>query len=807
MGSSTQLLVRINGDSGPFAKAIGEVNSALDRAFQKANASSRGFQQLGSTLSSIGSTLSLSVTSPMLALGAASVKAAVDIDNLKRGLTTVTGSAAATEVEFRKLRETAKLPGIDFQQAVRGSIRLQTLGVSADKAREIMGNLGNALAAAGGTKADFGEVIRQLSQLSATGKVTKENLDPITDRLPIVAAIIKDKFGAEALGDPAKVLGKLGIDSQKFVEILNTELAIRVPKITGSAQTAFDSFSEAVNETAGRIGEKFLPSITNALPEVEKFVGFIGDAVDEFTKLPQPIRDTTIAITALIVAAGPISAITGSLIAFGGAIRGVAAAASLLTPQTAALAGALAYTASIAPRIVQRFNDLRDSLDPLNDKSDDFTRTLLGRFPQIENSLKALVSTAGGLNGVPSTFQILSDTTGKWRSKIKEISESAPKDFGKVKQAVDALSEAYNTLGVANTTDAIGGFVKAREALAVVQRAYENKKASTVDLQRATEALGQAYLKLIDGLGGIRPKAEEVGIAFDFARERALMAIGDIQAAAAGARNISLGQLIIPPETGPTALDGSDAARSSKRNLELIKITAQGAQQAWGTTRTAISRQVSTITTDFSRAVADIVTGASSAGEAFKRLGQSVAQSLVRTIVENGVNVAIKALGNLLSSLGGVGKAVGGIFGSAGGAVGGAAGSAGGLGGSLGSAVAAANPVTAIVGAVSGVVTAISSVISNFQFAAMNKTLDLIEKEARFTQIHALYILEKLNQFLPELANIHQRLIEIRSTGVKIEGGSAATVNITVQGSLIGGPNVAAELSAMVVRNLKLQGI
>jgi hypothetical protein len=51
-------------------------------------------------------------------------------------------------------------------------------------------------------------------------------------------------------------------------------------------------------------------------------------------------------------------------------------------------------------------------------------------------------------------------------------------------------------------------------------------------------------------------------------------------------------------------------------------------------------------------------------------------------------------------------------------------------------------------------VSAISGVIGNFQMAGMNKTLDLIEKEVRYSQIHLLHILENTNAYLPELASI-----------------------------------------------------
>jgi hypothetical protein len=103
---------------------------------------------------------------------------------------------------------------------------------------------------------------------------------------------------------------------------------------------------------------------------------------------------------------------------------------------------------------------------------------------------------------------------------------------------------------------------------------------------------------------------------------------------------------------------------------------------------------------------------------------------------------------------------------------------------------------------------AVGGVINSAVGGAKESTLGAVEKEVRFSQIHLLNILEKMNQYLPKLADIHQRLVEIIVDGLKIrEGGEGLTVNITVNGSMIGGPNVAAELSQMVVANLKLQGV
>lgn len=74
----------------------------------------------------------------------------------------------------------------------------------------------------------------------------------------------------------------------------------------------------------------------------------------------------------------------------------------------------------------------------------------------------------------------------------------------------------------------------------------------------------------------------------------------------------------------------------------------------------------------------------------------------------------------------------------------GAAGNA--VGGGLGGAISA----------VAAAVTAISSVIGNFQMAGMNKSLDLIEHEVRYSQIHLGYILDRANRHLPKLDGMEE---------------------------------------------------
>ena len=115
----------------------------------------------------------------------------------------------------------------------------------------------------------------------------------------------------------------------------------------------------------------------------------------------------------------------------------------------------------------------------------------------------------------------------------------------------------------------------------------------------------------------------------------------------------------------------------------------------------------------------------------------------------------------------------------------------------------------------SGLVGAVSSVVGNFQMMAMNKSLDLIEKSTRYTDINIGNLLPKLtNDFASALPGIHDRLLEFRNIGIAVwpkegyedafKGGTG--VNITIQGNVIGTDDAAQTFADIIAGKLAAQG-
>lgn len=177
---------------------------------------------------------------------------------------------------------------------------------------------------------------------------------------------------------------------------------------------------------------------------------------------------------------------------------------------------------------------------------------------------------------------------------------------------------------------------------------------------------------------------------------------------------------------------------------------------------TTLATNVSTVFTNFVQDIAkSLWDGDMSFGEKCKSMLKSLGETVTSAFLEpataaigNFIKGALadllsgKGFGGVLDSIKGIGDAFGGIFGGGGGKP-----SVPGVptqipgGGAAGGIAGAAGGIMGAVGAIGGIASAISGIFGNFQMAGMNKTLDLIEKEVRYSQIHLSYILENTNDF------------------------------------------------------------
>jgi len=153
---------------------LGTEISGFKAAMADARKDMKGLVQFAEGMKGLGDGLTRYLTLPLAGIGAASVAASAKMESLKKGIEAIsaadlgkqgiTGLAglqlAASQAgdRLKVLEVIAKAPGIGFEQAVQGDIRLRAVGISATQSAKSLKEFANAIATTGGGASEFDRV-------------------------------------------------------------------------------------------------------------------------------------------------------------------------------------------------------------------------------------------------------------------------------------------------------------------------------------------------------------------------------------------------------------------------------------------------------------------------------------------------------------------------------------------------------------------------------------------------------------------------------------------------------------------------
>lgn len=266
----------------------------------------------GRRLEEVGQGLTARLSIPLGLVGGAAVQAFLQFDKLEKGLQVFSSSAEEAEKQMQALNQVVldSRTTIGFQDAVQGSLRLQSIGFSADQAREALRQLAIATTASGKSSEDLGEVTNQLSQIIGRGQVLQQDIRVILDRLPILSKIFKETFGgvnAEAIRNSTKNVGDFA--AKLFTAIQQSE---ELQKVQGSAAKSVETFKESTQLAAAALGESIFNSLK--LDEVLNLLSQgINRLVEGFQNLSPETQRTIATFGVLAVTVGPLLIGIGAL--------------------------------------------------------------------------------------------------------------------------------------------------------------------------------------------------------------------------------------------------------------------------------------------------------------------------------------------------------------------------------------------------------------------------------------------------------------------------------------------------------------
>jgi tape measure domain-containing protein len=463
-------------------------------------ATEKALRRSGEKLSRIGSDLTLSLSAPLGLFGGAAIKAAGDLESLTLALQSQLGSAEKAGQELEKLQKIAENPGLGLEQAIGASIRLQGVGIAANDAREIIKQLGNAIASTGGTAQEFDNVTRQFTQMISKGRVLQEDISVISESMPNIAQLMQKAFGTQSV----EGIRNMGIGAKEFVAGI-TAAAAELPRVKSGIKNNIENAMDAVKIALGKVGL----AINDAFDikgGLEKFAKFITDAAAAFNNLSAGAKTAIAYMAGFLVAIGPIAKVIGSIQVVQSFLVGTwkamlpylkdtvkwlqlqRAAFTALAPSTQAFI-AIGLAVAVAS-IANEFGLFNRQL------------TAAEKSMQMVNDLtaQAKAETAGERAQVESLIKILGDENAKREDKIEALNELKsinPAYFGQLtieNASVEKLKVAYegyaaSILKAASArraeTELVNLDAKREQQLKAVEAAQRS-----LDRAKQTESLG-----------------------------------------------------------------------------------------------------------------------------------------------------------------------------------------------------------------------------------------------------------------------------------------------------------------------------
>ena len=227
----------------------------------------------------------------ILEFGAASVRAAGQLEGLRRGLEAIEGTNA--DQRLRDFQEIAKLPGLNTPQIIRYSNSLRAAGAMASEVDAIITTFGQSIVGLGGNAYDTSRAMLQLTQAFGEDKISQENFSTIKELIPSFNKLAKEVYNTDgsmdALNDKFKESGQtLG----QFLLPILARLREEIPAApVDSYARSIDALGEEFEQFKIAVGTELLPVVSatarglaSLFDTMEKGVTNVGhffDVVDE----------------------------------------------------------------------------------------------------------------------------------------------------------------------------------------------------------------------------------------------------------------------------------------------------------------------------------------------------------------------------------------------------------------------------------------------------------------------------------------------------------------------------------------------
>lgn len=464
MATLGDLVVRIGADTRDLNRQLGRVQ--------------RNMRSMTSNFQRLGESMSRSITLPVLAVGAAAIKSAADLETLETSFVSLTGGAEQAAGMMKQLNEfTAKTP-FQIEAVAKSARQLIASGTGIDQVNDQLRFLGD-IAATTGVSID--EIAAIFAKVNAKGKVELENLNQLAERgIPIFEAL------SEATGLPADKLGAGAVSVREFNRVLKgfaDEGGFAAGAMERLSQTATGKFSTAMDNL--KLAGASLAE--NILPKVSEMLDKITSLAQGFTRLDPGVRDLIVNFGLLAAAIGPVLAFLPQIVTQIKLIMGLIGG------------GGVGIAVAALTALITTFATLRKEVVTIQDRLNDAQRDANAAAAQNIADVRTLVYEFG-----------LQNTSMERKEQIlQRLQQISPRYYGHLKDAtmtVDLLTAA---------TDRYTASIKAQARQQAVQeaeaeqlQAIAERQRDLLGMERKRIEIAAKYGKTVEEFSGLYTQAE-----------------------------------------------------------------------------------------------------------------------------------------------------------------------------------------------------------------------------------------------------------------------------------------------------------
>lgn len=371
----------------------------------------KNLNNVGKTIEGIGKKFAV-LSGAISGLAISGVKYNAELERQTALFTGLTGSVEEAEKVLSNIKQDAIKSPFDTQALISANQYLIASGVEAEKSRETINALGNAIASTGGGNSELERMAQNLQQIQNVGKASTMDL-----RQFAMAGI--DIWGilSESTGKSVKQLQNMTITYDMLSEAL-----IKASAEGGRYAGGMEAQADTLNGKLAKLKSTFqelLGELTEVLvPIIKEVVDYLQSWIDKLKSLDDEQKNTIIKIAGIVASISPLLIIIGKL---------TSGVGNLITKVGGFISN---------PAVINFITNIMSSVGGLS-----------GLLTTIGTKIVALINPVTALIAV---FALLYATNEKFRNTVNDtantIKGSLTPTFNKIKSTVKQVSDAFSKL-------------------------------------------------------------------------------------------------------------------------------------------------------------------------------------------------------------------------------------------------------------------------------------------------------------------------------------------------------------------------